>query len=157
MERVYQRRLGEGGRKEKDEGGGCSHENGEKRRGEKEKEREKLQHFKRLSLSLSPHLCSSIVQAECPPPQPLTPLRSEAPPLLHSSNTPSLHLPTPTSQICALPPRSPLLSHTPSLSIALQKSGGKMKLYKEGGKKEKKKKSITQMDSWITGSGMLRR
>lgn len=51
MERVYQRRLGEGGRKEKDEGGGCSHENGEKRRGEKE--REKLQHFKRLSLSLS--------------------------------------------------------------------------------------------------------
>lgn len=155
MERVYQRRLGEGGRKEKDEGGDAPMR---MERNEEERKRGRSFNTSRGSLSLSPHLCSSIVQAECPPPQPLTPLRSEAPPLLHSSNAPSLHLPTPTSQICALPPRSPLLSHTPSLSIALQKSGGKMKLYKEGGKKEKKKKkSITQMDSWITGSGMLRR
>lgn len=139
MERVYQRRLGEGGRKEKDEGGDAPMR---MERNEEERKRKRGRSFNtsRGSLSLSPHLCSSIVQAECPPPQPLTPLRSEAPPLLHSSNAPSLHLPTPTSQICALPPRSPLLSHTPSLSIALQKSGGKMKLYKEGGKKEKKKK-----------------
>ncbi|KAK7878570.1 hypothetical protein WMY93_030406 [Mugilogobius chulae] len=51
-------------------------------------------------------------------------------------------------------PRSSQISALPLLSLlasAPQKSGGKMKLYKEG------EKSITQMDSWITGSGMLRR
>lgn len=122
---VYQGRLGAGWRRK--EGGG-----GVPRRKQRSEERERE---KSSNTSECPSLCLSMVRAESPPtsysPYPLKP---------------SLQLSDLCSALCL-----PLLSLSHSLTIAPQKSGGKMKLYKEG------EKSITQMDRWITGSGMLRR
>lgn len=138
MERVYQRRLGEGGRKEKDEGGDAPMRMG---RNEEERKRKRGRSFNtsRGSLSLSPHLCSSIVQAECPPPQPLTPLRSEAPPLLHSSNAPSLHPHPKLSDLCSAPSLAPPFSHSLPLHRSTEKWRKDETLQRGGGKKKRKK------------------
>ncbi len=118
VERVYQRRLGAGWRRKerrrrrRRRRRGRSHENGEKRR-----EREKSSNTSRVPLSLS--LCSSIVQAECPPnllhPYPQKPHRCSAPPRLHPSIPPSplFHQ---LSDLCS----APLLA--PPFSIALPPS-----------------------------------
>lgn len=137
MERVYQRRLGEGGRKEKDEGGDAPMR---MERNEEERKRKRGRSFNTSRGSLSLHLCSSIVQAECPPPQPLTPLRSEAPPLLHSSNAPSLHLPTPKlSDLCSAPSLAPPFSHSLPLHRSTEK-WRKDETLQRGGEKRKEKK-----------------
>lgn len=103
-------------------------EGGAPRRMERNEEREKSSNTSRVPLP--PVLSSSIVQAEYPPLPPSYPQKP------HCYSAPSLHHPLPALRSPLCPRACPsFLTCATSLCIARQKSGGKMKLYKEGGKK----------------------